>query len=178
MEWRRMEAGMDKDRIKGSAKQAKGRAKEVAGKVFGDSKLKSEGKGDQVKGKVQNAIGGHQGHTARQVEIPCCVSKNRAPSGALFLCAPQCRVFERHSRCRRGYGRAKFRNTSPAPQLSHGVLRSLKYDTNLGGYRANLTKDQLDKAPKYSKSTDWNWNRDNDRRVHDYYKATPYWPIP
>src|ERR1035437_3683254 len=31
---------------------------------------------------------------------------------------------------------------------------------------------------KYSKSTDWNWNRDNDRRVHDYYKATPYWPIP
>lgn len=49
---------MDKDRIKGSAKQAKGRAKEVAGKVLGDSKLKSEGKGDQVKGKVQNAIGG------------------------------------------------------------------------------------------------------------------------
>ena len=58
MEWRRMEAGMDKDRIKGSAKQAKGRAKEVAGKVLGDSKLKSEGKGDQVKGNVQNAIGG------------------------------------------------------------------------------------------------------------------------
>jgi uncharacterized protein YjbJ (UPF0337 family) len=25
---------------------------------LGDSKLKSEGKGDQVKGKVQNAIGG------------------------------------------------------------------------------------------------------------------------
>ena len=46
------------------------------------------------------------------------------------------------------------------------------------GYdRANLTKDQLDKAPKYSKSTDWNWNRDNDRRVHDYYKAQPYWGI-
>src|ERR1039458_4435664 len=38
---------------------------------------------------------------------------------------------------------------------------TLKYDTNLGGYRANLTKDQLDKAPKYSKSADWNWNRDN-----------------
>jgi hypothetical protein len=32
----------------------------------------------------------------------------------------------------------------------------LNYDTNLGGYRVNLTKDQLDKAPKYSKSTDWN----------------------
>src|ERR1035437_1654684 len=26
---------------------------------------------------------------------------------------------------------------------------TLKYDTKLGGYRANLTKDQLEKAPKY-----------------------------
>ena len=42
----------------GSAEQAKGKVKEVAGKVLGDSKLKSEGKGDQVKGKVQNTIGG------------------------------------------------------------------------------------------------------------------------
>ena len=32
--------------------------KEVAGKTLGDSKLEAEGKGDQVKGKVQNAIGG------------------------------------------------------------------------------------------------------------------------
>jgi PRC-barrel domain len=53
----------------------------------------------------------------------------------------------------------------------------LKYDTNLGGYRVKLTKDQLDKAPKYSKSTDWDWNRDNDRRVYDYYKAPPYWGV-
>ena len=51
----------------------------------------------------------------------------------------------------------------------------LKYDTNLGGYRVTLTKDQLDKAPKYSKSTDWKWNHDNDRRVYDYYKVRPYW---
>ena len=51
----------------------------------------------------------------------------------------------------------------------------LKYDTNLGGYRVNLTKVQLEKAPKYNKSTDWKWNHDNDRRVYDYYKATPYW---
>ena len=49
---------MDKDRIKGSAEQAKGKLKEVAGKALGDSKLEAEGKGDQVKGKVQNAIGG------------------------------------------------------------------------------------------------------------------------
>jgi sporulation protein YlmC with PRC-barrel domain len=53
----------------------------------------------------------------------------------------------------------------------------LKYDANLGGYRVNLTKDQLDKAPKYTKSTDWSWSRENDRRVYDYYKTPPYWGI-
>jgi uncharacterized protein YjbJ (UPF0337 family) len=49
---------VDKDRIKGSAEQAKGKAKEWAGKVTGDSKTESEGKADQVKGKVQNTVGG------------------------------------------------------------------------------------------------------------------------
>jgi uncharacterized protein YjbJ (UPF0337 family) len=49
---------VDKDRIKGSAEQAKGKIKEIAGKATGDAKLESEGKGDQVKGKVQNVIGG------------------------------------------------------------------------------------------------------------------------
>jgi uncharacterized protein YjbJ (UPF0337 family) len=49
---------MDKDRIKGSAEQAKGKAKEVAGKVTGDSKLETEGQADQVKGKVQSTVGG------------------------------------------------------------------------------------------------------------------------
>jgi uncharacterized protein YjbJ (UPF0337 family) len=49
---------VDKDRIEGSAEQAKGKAKEVAGKVTGDNKLQGEGKADQVKGKVQNTVGG------------------------------------------------------------------------------------------------------------------------
>ena len=49
---------MDKDRVKGAAKQAKGSLKEMAGKVTGDAKLKSEGKADKVAGKVQNAVGG------------------------------------------------------------------------------------------------------------------------
>jgi uncharacterized protein YjbJ (UPF0337 family) len=49
---------MDKDRIKGSAEQAKGKIKEVAGKVTGDSKTEAEGKGEQVKGKIRNTIGG------------------------------------------------------------------------------------------------------------------------
>ena len=49
---------MDKDRVEGSAKNFKGKVKEAAGKVTGDAKLKSEGKADQVAGKVQNAFGG------------------------------------------------------------------------------------------------------------------------
>ena len=53
--------------------------------------------------------------------------------------------------------------------------QNLKYDTGLGGYLVNLTKDQLDKAPKYANENDWNWSRDNDQRVYDYYKTPPYW---
>jgi uncharacterized protein YjbJ (UPF0337 family) len=49
---------MDKDRVKGSATNLKGKIKEAAGKATGDAKLKSEGKADQVAGKVQNAFGG------------------------------------------------------------------------------------------------------------------------
>jgi uncharacterized protein YjbJ (UPF0337 family) len=52
------DTAMDKDRIKGSAEQAKGAVKEAAGKVFGDKKLETEGKADKVAGKVQNAVGG------------------------------------------------------------------------------------------------------------------------
>jgi uncharacterized protein YjbJ (UPF0337 family) len=49
---------MDKDRIEGSAKQAKGAVKDAVGKVTGDTKLQAEGKADKAEGKVQNAIGG------------------------------------------------------------------------------------------------------------------------
>lgn len=49
---------MDKDRIAGSANQAKGAIKETAGKITGDAKLETEGKADKAAGKVQNAVGG------------------------------------------------------------------------------------------------------------------------
>ena len=49
---------MDKDRIEGSAKQAKGSIKETAGKALGDAKLQGEGKADKAEGKVQNTVGG------------------------------------------------------------------------------------------------------------------------
>ena len=49
---------MDKDRVKGSTTNLTGKVKEGAGKATGDEKLRNEGVVDQVKGKVQNAIGG------------------------------------------------------------------------------------------------------------------------
>jgi uncharacterized protein YjbJ (UPF0337 family) len=49
---------MDKDRIEGSANQAKGAIKQATGKAMGDAKLQTEGAADKAKGKVQNAVGG------------------------------------------------------------------------------------------------------------------------
>ena len=49
---------MNKDRIEGSAKQAKGSIEVAAGKVLGDAKLVAEGRQDKVAGKIQNVIGG------------------------------------------------------------------------------------------------------------------------
>jgi len=61
---------MDKDRIKGSAEQAKGKFKETAGKVTGDAKTEAEGKADQVKGKFKIQSGvcrGSKGHRPRKM---------------------------------------------------------------------------------------------------------------
>ena len=49
---------MDKNRVEGSAKEIKGKTKEVAGKVLGDAKLESEGNADEAAGKIQNPVGG------------------------------------------------------------------------------------------------------------------------
>ena len=49
---------MDKDRIAGTAKQAKGAIEETAGKVLGDAKFVADGQNDKAAGKVQNAVGG------------------------------------------------------------------------------------------------------------------------
>jgi len=49
---------MNKDRIEGSATQAKGKVKEVAGNITGDTKLESEGKAEKAAGKIQNTVGG------------------------------------------------------------------------------------------------------------------------
>jgi uncharacterized protein YjbJ (UPF0337 family) len=43
--------------MKGAADNVKGKAKEVAGKVGGNKTLEHQGKADQVKGAIHNAVG-------------------------------------------------------------------------------------------------------------------------
>ena len=49
---------MDKDRIEGALKHAKGVVEETAGKLLGDAKLQADGKADKAAGQVQNLVGG------------------------------------------------------------------------------------------------------------------------
>ena len=49
---------MDKDRVSGSANQAKGSIKETAGKMTGDNKTQAGGMADKAKGKIQKTVGG------------------------------------------------------------------------------------------------------------------------
>ena len=49
---------MNKDQLAGSAKEAKGTVKEMAGKAIGDTKLESAGKIEGLWGRIQNALGG------------------------------------------------------------------------------------------------------------------------
>jgi PRC-barrel domain protein len=50
----------------------------------------------------------------------------------------------------------------------------LTYNENLGGYEVNISDAELKGAPKYG-NTEWDWNRDQGRKVYDYYSARPYW---
>lgn len=48
---------MNKDRIAGAAKEAKGAVEEATGNLLGDAKLVADGKIDKATGKAQNALG-------------------------------------------------------------------------------------------------------------------------
>jgi len=48
---------MNKDQVAGRVEEAKGKLKEVAGKVVGNEKLEGEGIVDQAAGKVQKTYG-------------------------------------------------------------------------------------------------------------------------
>lgn len=53
---------------------------------------------------------------------------------------------------------------------------NLRYDTTLGGYVVNLDRSALEGAPAYADDEPAAWEDPAwGQRVHDYYKAEPYW---
>ena len=61
---------MHKDRVVGAAKELKGKIKEEVGKAVGDAKLETDGKADQVEGKIQNAVGGLKDTMKQKLVVP------------------------------------------------------------------------------------------------------------
>ena len=54
----------------------------------------------------------------------------------------------------------------------------LTYDTELGGYRTDLTESQLKGAPSYSRDENHTWSdREKERDLHSYYGVSPYWGL-
>ena len=51
----------------------------------------------------------------------------------------------------------------------------LSYDQSLDGYRIDLTKAQIEGAPRFQDDDDSLWYNDNGRKVYDYYGVPPYW---
>ncbi|WP_426954877.1 PRC-barrel domain-containing protein [Muricoccus radiodurans] len=51
----------------------------------------------------------------------------------------------------------------------------LDYDTRLGGYVVDLTREQLEGAPTYAAADNIDLSDTYGRRVYDYYKAEPFW---
>jgi hypothetical protein len=50
---------------------------------------------------------------------------------------------------------------------------ALRYDTSLGGFRTNITEQQLKDAPQFS---DDSWqDRDWETRTHQHYGTPAYW---
>jgi len=54
----------------------------------------------------------------------------------------------------------------------------LTYDTSLGGYRTDITEEQLRGAPTFYRDQNYTWSdRERERELHDYWRTTYYWGI-
>jgi PRC-barrel domain len=52
----------------------------------------------------------------------------------------------------------------------------LTYDSNFGGYRTDITEQQLRGAPAFSRDQTYDWtDRNRERELHDHYGAPYYW---
>ena len=54
----------------------------------------------------------------------------------------------------------------------------LTYDTNLGGFRTDITSEQLQGAPAFSRDSAYDWSdRRREQELHDHYRVPYYWGI-
>lgn len=51
----------------------------------------------------------------------------------------------------------------------------LKYDEELGGYRVDISKEQVEGAPKYRPGSDYDWKLSSQERLYSHYGQPPYW---
>ena len=52
----------------------------------------------------------------------------------------------------------------------------LTYDTSLGGYRTDITEEQLRGAPTFYRDRDYDWSdRRRETELHDYWRSPYYW---
>lgn len=56
---------MNKNQVKGHAKEAKGKVKEVAGKLIGDKRMEYKGKAEKQGGKAEAKYGGFKRDTKK-----------------------------------------------------------------------------------------------------------------
>jgi sporulation protein YlmC with PRC-barrel domain len=54
----------------------------------------------------------------------------------------------------------------------------LDYDTRLGGFRTDVTEEQLRGAPTFYRDRDFDWSdRKRERELHDYWNTPYYWGV-
>jgi sporulation protein YlmC with PRC-barrel domain len=54
----------------------------------------------------------------------------------------------------------------------------LDYDTDLGGYRTDISPEAVKGAPDFYRQDEYSWNdRESERKLHDYYGVSPYWGL-
>jgi hypothetical protein len=52
----------------------------------------------------------------------------------------------------------------------------LDYDTGLGGFRTDITEQQLRGSPSFYRGRDYDWSdRTRERELHDYWRVPYYW---
>src|SRR4051794_22686363 len=52
----------------------------------------------------------------------------------------------------------------------------LAYETGFGGYRIDVTESELQKAPMFYRSREYDWNdRESERELHEYWRSPIYW---